>query len=119
MDAEYITKVFAAGEVSGIYLNFSDPWPKDRHAKRRLTSPEFLRRYDQILIPEGKVEFKTDNRPLFDYSLESVKEAGWKLDAVTFDLHHDDKMNQNNIMTEYEERFSAQGNPIHKMVISR
>lgn len=119
MDAEYITKVFAAGEVSGIYLNFSDPWPKDRHAKRRLTSPEFLRRYDQILIPEGKVEFKTDNRPLFDFSLESVKEAGWKLDAVTFDLHHDDKMNQNNIMTEYEERFSAQGNPIHKMIISR
>ena len=119
MDAEAIVKVFAPGEVQGIYLNFSDPWPKDRHAKRRLTSPEFLRRYDQILAPEGRIEFKTDNRALFDFSLESVKEVGWKLDAVTCDLHRDEALNAGNIMTEYEERFSAQGNPIHKMVISR
>lgn len=119
MDAEAIVKVFAPGEVQGIYLNFSDPWPKDRHAKRRLTSPEFLRRYDQILASEGRIEFKTDNRALFDFSLESVKEAGWKLDAVTCDLHRDETLNAGNIMTEYEERFSAQGNPIHKMVISR
>lgn len=119
MDAEDLPEVFGKNEVSGIYLNFSDPWPKDRHAKRRLPSKEFLARYDQILKPEGKVEFKTDNRALFDFALEQVKEAGWTLEACTFDLHHDEKMVQGNIMTEYEERFSSQGNPICKMIISR
>ena len=79
MDAENIEKVFAEGEVDGIYLNFSDPWPKDRHAKRRLTSTTFFGRYNKILKKDGKVEFKTDNRPLFEFSLESVKEAGWNL----------------------------------------
>lgn len=119
MDAEHITKVFAKHEVARIYLNFSDPWPKDRHAKRRLTSVEFLARYDQILDPEGRVEFKTDNRLLFDFSVESVKEAGWRLDAVTYDLHHEEAMLEGNVMTEYEERFSAMGNPIHKLIASR
>lgn len=119
MDAEELPEVFGENEVSGIYLNFSDPWPKDRHAKRRLPSKEFLARYDKILKPEGKVEFKTDNRDLFDFALEQVKEAGWDLEACTFDLHHDEKMMEGNIMTEYEERFSAQGNPICKMIISR
>lgn len=119
MDAENITKVFEKNEVSRIYLNFSDPWPKDRHAKRRLTSKEFFSRYNQILIPDGRVEFKTDNRLLFDFSVESVKEAGWNLDAVTYDLHHDEKLVQGNVMTEYEERFSAMGNPIHKLIASR
>ena len=102
-----------------IYLNFSDPWPKARHAKRRLTSRQFLTRYDQILVPEGKVEFKTDNRELFEFSLEEVKDAGWNLDAFTFDLHHDAQMSEGNVMTEYEEKFSSMGNPICKMVISR
>lgn len=119
MDAENITKVFAPGEVSRIYLNFSDPWPKDRHAKRRLTSPQFFARYHEILASDGHVEFKTDNRALFDFSVESVKEAGWKLDAVTYDLHHDEAMIQGNVMTEYEERFSSMGNPIHKLIASR
>ena len=119
MDAEELPEVFGENEVSGIYLNFSDPWPKDRHAKRRLPSKEFLARYDKILKPEGKVEFKTDNRGLFDFALEQVKEAGWDLEACTFDLHHDGTMMEGNIMTEYEERFSAQGNPICKMIISR
>ncbi len=119
MDAEELAEVFGPGEVSGIYLNFSDPWPKDRHAKRRLPSREFLARYDQILKPEGRVEFKTDNRDLFEFALEEAKEAGWTLDACTFDLHHDAQMVQGNIMTEYEERFSSQGNPICKMIISR
>ncbi|MCI6869068.1 MAG: tRNA (guanosine(46)-N7)-methyltransferase TrmB [Lachnospiraceae bacterium] len=119
MDAEELPEVFGENEVSGIYLNFSDPWPKDRHAKRRLPSKEFLARYDKILKPEGKVEFKTDNRGLFDFALEQVKEAGWDLEACTFDLHHDETMMEGNIMTEYEERFSAQGNPICKMIISR
>ena len=96
-----------------------DPWPKERHAKRRLTSRRFLERYDKILAPEGTVEFKTDNRPLFEFSLEEVKEAGWVLDASTFDLHHDAKLMEGNVMTEYEEKFSRAGNPIHKMIIHR
>lgn len=119
MDAEQIGKVFAQDEVARIYLNFSDPWPKDRHAKRRLTSREFLERYEQILTPDGQVEFKTDNRPLFDFSVQSVKEAGWKLQAVTYDLHRDPELMKGNVMTEYEERFSAMGNPIHKLIAAR
>ncbi len=119
MDAEQIGKVFDKEEVDRIYLNFSDPWPKDRHAKRRLTSKEFLARYDQILKVGGQVEFKTDNRLLFDFSLESVKEAGWNLKAFTYDLHHDPELMKGNIMTEYEERFSALGNPIHKLIADR
>lgn len=119
MDAELITEVFAPGEVSRIYLNFSDPWPKDRHAKRRLPSREFLRRYDRILVPDGVVEFKTDNRDLFDFALEEIEPAGWTLDRVTYDLHNDADMNGGNVMTEYEERFSKLGNPIYKYIISR
>ena len=119
VDARLLPEIFAKGEVDKIYLNFSDPWPKARHAKRRLTSRQFLTRYDQILVPEGKVEFKTDNRELFEFSLEEVKDAGWNLDAFTFDLHHDAQMSEGNVMTEYEEKFSSMGNPICKMVISR
>ena len=119
VDGSALTEYFADSEVDQIYLNFSDPWPKDRHAKRRLPSREFLARYDQILKPEGKVEFKTDNRGLFDFALEEVKAAGWKLEVCTFDLHHDEELMKGNIMTEYEERFSSQGNPICKMIISR
>lgn len=119
MEAEDLPEVFGPGEVSGIYLNFSDPWPKDRHAKRRLPSREFLARYDQILAAGGRVEFKTDNRGLFEFALEEAKEAGWRLEACTFDLHHDPKLAEGNIMTEYEERFSAQGNPICKLIIGR
>ena len=119
MDAEEIADVFDENEVGRIYLNFSDPWPKDRHARRRLPSKEFLARYDQILVPDGKVEFKTDNRGLFDFALEQREIAGWNLDGCTFDLHHDENMNEGNVMTEYEEKFSSMGNPIYKMIISR
>ena len=119
MNAENLCDVFEKNEVSRIYLNFSDPWPKDRHAKRRLTSKEFFARYNVILKADGRVEFKTDNRPLFDFSVESVKEAGWKLDAVTYDLHHDEELCQGNVMTEYEEKFSSKGNPIHKLIAVR
>ena len=119
MDAEEITNVFGRGEVERIYLNFSDPWPKARHASRRLTSREFLARYDKILKEDGTIEFKTDNRGLFDFSLEEVPEAGWKLEAHTFDLHHNEEMMVGNVMTEYEEKFSSIGNPICKMIIRR
>ena len=115
MDAEAILDVFAENEVSGIYLNFSDPWPKDRHAKRRLTYRDFWDRYRKILKPEGEVVFKTDNRPLFDFSLEEVEIAGWSLVNVTFDLHHSEYV-EGNVMTEYEAKFSAKGNPIHRLV---
>ena len=116
MDAEEICDVFDKEEISLIYLNFSDPWPKDRHAKRRLPSKEFLRRYEQILTTDGRVEFKTDNTDLFDFALEQIKDAGWELVAFTRDLHNDPRLNEGNIMTEYEERFSSMGNPICKLI---
>lgn len=119
MDARELPLVFNRGEVDRIYLNFSDPWPKERHAKRRLTSRQFLERYDAVLAEGGTVEFKTDNRDLFDFSVEEVKEAGWKLSACTYDLHHDEELSRGNVMTEYEEKFSSMGNPIHKLVTAR
>lgn len=113
--AEHLEGVFAPGEVERIYLNFSDPWPKERHAKRRLTSKEFLLRYVKFLQPTGQIEFKTDNRALFDFSLNQAEEMGWQLEEISYDLHHSPYM-EGNIMTEYEERFSALGNPIHRLV---
>ena len=100
-------------------LNFSDPWPKARHAKRRLTSKQFFERYDKILAFDGVVEFKTDNRELFDFSLEQVELAGWVLLAKTYDLHNDPTLSRGNVMTEYEEKFSGQGHPIHKLIAMR
>ncbi len=117
MDAEGIEAVFAKGEVGKIYLNFSDPWPKDRHAKRRLPSARFLARFANILADQGTIEFKTDNKDLFDFALEEAPAAGWRILESTYDLHNDPVMNERNIMTEYEERFSGIGNPICKYVI--
>ncbi len=117
-DAEYLNNIFGQEEVSRIYLNFSDPWPKDRHARRRLTSKEFFKRYDACLKKEGEVIFKTDNRELFDFSLEEVKLAGWELNEVTYDLHNSEYL-QGNVMTEYEEKFVAKGNPICRLVAFR
>ena len=119
MDAEDLENVFAQGELDRIYLNFSDPWPKARHAKRRLTSTTYWERYDHVLKQDGVVEFKTDNKELFEFSLEQVREAGWELKAHTFDLHHNEEMNRGNIMTEYEEKFSSKGNPICKLIAER
>ena len=119
MEAEYICDVFEKGEIDRIYLNFSDPWPKDRHAKRRLTSKQFFERYDVILKKDGIVEFKTDNDLLFQFSLEQVPEAGWELVAQTWDLHNDEELVKGNVMTEYESKFSAMGNPIHKLIAKR
>lgn len=119
MDAEEICAVFGCGEIAQIYLNFSDPWPKDRHAKRRLPSRQFLARYHEILAPDGRIAFKTDNAGLFEFALAEIDAAGWKIEAMTKDLHHDEKMLAGNIMTEYEEKFSAMGNPIYKYIIYR
>ena len=119
MAAEEITEVFEKGKVAGIYLNFSDPWPKDRHAKRRLPSGTFLARYNEIVAEGGKIEFKTDNRPLFDFAVEELAESDWKADVITYDLHADAALVEGNIMTEYEEKFSALGNPICKYILSR
>ena len=118
-DAKYLEEIFDNGEVGRIYLNFSDPWPKERHSKRRLTSPLFLSRYDKILAPEGLIQFKTDNRDLFDFSVETVQQsAHWHIDEITYDLHHSEFV-KGNIMTEYEEKFSSLGNPIYKLIASR
>lgn len=119
MDARDVSEVFAHGEVERIYLNFSDPWPKARHEKRRLTSHEFLERYEQILVPGGTLEFKTDNTELFNFSLEQVRSSSWTLEHYTYDLHHHEIMNEGNVMTEYEEKFSARGNPINKLIAVR
>ena len=119
MDARDVEDVFAEDEVDRIYLNFSDPWPKARHAKRRLTSTEFLARYEKILKPGGLLEFKTDNTQLFNFSLEQIKEAGWILKNFTYDLHRHEEMNKDNVMTEYEEKFSGKGNPINKLIAVR
>ena len=120
IDAKNMADYFAPGEVNKIYLNFSDPWPKARHARRRLTSNEFFKLYDKVLTADGTVEFKTDNRPLFDFSVEELKTSElFVLDQLSYDLHNDSKMNQGNIMTEYEAKFSSMGNPICKLIAKR
>ncbi|WP_455718929.1 tRNA (guanosine(46)-N7)-methyltransferase TrmB [Anaerosporobacter sp.] len=118
MDAEEIVDIFEKGEVDQIYLNFSDPWPKDRHAKRRLTSKEFFGRYNLILNKDGLVIFKTDNKDLFDFSVEEIPQANWKLKDVTYDLHNSEFV-EGNVMTEYEEKFVTEGKPINRLVAYR
>ena len=120
IDAATLPEIFGKGEVERIYLNFSEPRPKDRHARRRLTSHEFLDRYDQFLSTDGRIEFKTDNQDLFTFSLQEIEESDvWHLDASTRDLHNDAILNEGNVMTEYEEKFSSLGNPICKLITSR
>ncbi len=115
-DAKDVASFFEKGEVHKIYLNFSDPWPKARHAKRRLTSRNFLAEYEKILPEGGMLEFKTDNTGLFTFSIEEIAGCdNWELIAVTDDLHHDTILSKGNIMTEYEEKFAAEGKPIHKL----
>ena len=116
-DARSLTDFFAPGEVDVIYLNFSDPWPKARHADRRLTSKAFLERYEKVLRDGGRIEFKTDNSALFSFSEEEIRSAeGWELTALTRDLHKDEVLGAGNIMTEYERKFSKLGNKIGKLI---
>lgn len=114
-DAENLEEIFENGEVEKLYLNFSDPWPKKKHAKRRLTSPKFLKLYKNVLKPGSIIEFKTDNRSLFDYSLETFKDAGYNLIKTTFDLYNSDLL-EGNIPTEYEKKFHSLGTPINKLI---
>lgn len=117
MDARELPAVFDRGEVDRLYLNFSDPWPKARHEKRRLTSRVFLALYEQFLKTGGTLEFKTDNRDLFEFSVTEFTEAPhWTVTALTRDLHSDPEMCAANVMTEYERKFSALGNRICKLV---
>lgn len=113
-DAILLGDVFNENEVDKIYLNFSDPWPKNRHEKRRLTSSKFLDVYHKILVNDGVIEFKTDNRSLFEYSLVSLNQYPLDLETVNLDLHHSPE-NETNIMTEYERKFCKKG-PIYKLV---
>ncbi len=115
IDAELLTQFFAPSEVDRIYLNFSDPWPSNRHKHRRLTSEGFLSAYREILSDQGALFFKTDNRPLFDFSLFEFEKCGWKLKNVTFDLHGGDNPGAGGAMTEYEERFMGLGTPINRL----
>ena len=131
-EAEIIEDIFAPGEVDKIYLNFSDPWPKASQAQRRLPSSRFLGRYQKILKDKGLIEFKTDNKELFDFALEEIPIANekaalscqgnccretWHLLAKTYDLSGDPLLSKGNVMTEYETRFSAQGKPICKYIL--
>ncbi|WP_373893107.1 tRNA (guanosine(46)-N7)-methyltransferase TrmB [Virgibacillus natechei] len=111
-DAANIREIFANHEIAGIYLNFSDPWPKNRHEKRRLTYHTFLDLYRGILPLNGEIVFKTDNKGLFEYSLVSFSKYGMVLEEVNLDLH--DLQDPLNVMTEYEEKFSAKGQPIYR-----
>lgn len=111
-DASDILNMFEEDEISKIYLNFSDPWPKHRHEKRRLTSKDFLDKYQKI--SKGEIEFKTDNRGLFEYSLISLNENHYTFLDLSLDLHNDpQKMQEGIVTTEYEDRFSSMGNPIY------
>ena len=110
-DAGDLNKIFAKGEVSIVYLNFSDPWPKNKHYKRRLTSSVYLKEYKDILVKGGLIVQKTDNMSLFESSLESLSLQGWSIFDISLDLHKTDIFN---IMTEYEEKWSPKG-PIYKL----
>lgn len=113
-DAKNLNEIFEKGEVDKIYLNFSDPWPKKKHSKRRLTSDDFIAVYRQILNVKGNIEFKTDNRKLFEYSIVNLNKNKVDMEYVSLDLHSDDIPN---VVTEYEEKFSKLG-PIYKIVFN-
>lgn len=112
-DATNILDYFETGEIDRVYLNFSDPWPKKKHAKRRLTHESFLERYEAILKTQGEIHFKTDNQGLFEYSLHSMSKYGMIFQDVSLDLHNSGM--EDNIMTEYEEKFSEKGFRIYRM----
>ena len=113
-DARTLREIFEPGEVDRIYLNFSDPWPKTRQHKRRLTYPDFLKIYEEIMGGHGEIHQKTDNRDLFEASLEYFQSENWALRNVTFDLHGEGAV-VDSAVTEYESRFMEKGQPIHRV----
>ncbi|WP_188206471.1 tRNA (guanosine(46)-N7)-methyltransferase TrmB [Alkalibacillus aidingensis] len=113
-NARDLRDMFARDEIDTIYLNFSDPWPKTRHEKRRLTYKTFLEQYQNVLKDQGKIILKTDNRGFFEYTLVSFSQFGMKLEDVTLDLH--ELEDESNVMTEYEEKFSNKGQPIYRCI---
>ncbi len=113
VDAQKLTDFFEDGEIDRVYLNFSDPWPKVRHEKRRLTYKTFLNMYQQILKNDGEIHFKTDNQDLFEFSIMSMANYGMTMHFLSLDLHNSDF--EGNIMTEYEEKFSSKGNRIYRV----
>lgn len=113
---EKLDMIFGAGEISRFFINFCDPWPKERHKKRRLTHHNFFPLYEKILKEDGEIHFKTDNRPLFDFSLEEFKEFGASLKNISYDLHSENWAD--NIMTEYEAKFSQKGEKINRVEVS-
>ena len=115
VDGAALSEYFADGEIDQVYLNFSDPWPIGRHEKRRLTYKSFLATYEKILRPEGEIHFKTDNRGLFEYSLVSLANYGMELKKVWLDLHQDEEFAPQNVMTEYEQKFSQKGQVIYRL----
>ena len=116
IDAKLLTALFAEGEVDRLYINFCDPWPKSRDAKLRLTSPGFLRLYADVLKQGGEIHFKTDNTPLFDWSVRQFMDEGWALSELTHDLHENGPVG---VMTDYEARFYEQGLKINRLVATR
>ena len=116
-DISHIEELFTPGEVDRFFINFCDPWPKARHEKRRLTHRNYLKRYAALLAPEGEICFKTDNRDLFDFSIEEFKAMGWELSDVNYDLHANPI--EGDVMTEYEEKFSRKGNKICRLIARR
>ena len=112
LNAARMDELFAENEVERIYINFPDPWPKSRHAKRRLTALPLLAIYRKILAPGGEFYFKTDNQPLFDWSVENFTAAGWQLDEVSYDL----PLERSIAVTEYENRYRGQGQPIYGLL---
>ena len=113
VDASHLTEYFDDNEIDRVYLNFSDPWPKTRHSKRRLTYKSFLSLYERILKKGGEIHFKTDNQGLFEFSLISFSEYGLQLQFLSLDLHN--SAFEGNIMTEYEEKFSKKGQRIYRV----
>lgn len=112
-DVEYLENYFDVGEIKRLYINFCDPWPKKRQAKRRLTHKNFLEKYKGIFGDKAEIFFKTDNRNLFEFSLEEMCNNGWKFSNISLDLHN--SQCEGNIMTEYEEKFSSKGMPIYRL----
>ena len=112
-DAVQLPEIFAEGEVDQIYINFCDPWPTKRHAKRRLTHKNFLKLYRQVLKERGQIHFKTDNAPLFEFSLEEIPTVGFSLSEVTHNLHENGPCG---VMTDYEAKFYEMGTPINRCV---